>query len=80
MAQRIASKRKYSARHASDQVVLSSHPRGTPGKNQEAMIPPSRLDEDSWSFYEHQFINFARNMSLLTPWLFLVSLLVRPWP
>ena len=41
----------------------ANHPSGTPGTNLEGMISPSRLDEDSWSFYEHQFGTWAINIS-----------------
>ena len=41
----------------------ASHPSRTFAESLEVMISPSRLDDDSRNFYEHQFHEFATNIS-----------------
>ena len=61
----------------------ASHLSGTLGANLEVFMSLSRLDEDSWSVYEHQFGTFVKinRQSLVRHPVFpLVSLLETSWP
>ena len=41
----------------------ASHPSRTFAESLEVMISPSRIDDDSCNFYEHQIYEFATNIS-----------------
>ena len=70
-------------RKASLRAGGASHPSRTFGESLQLMISPSRLDDDSCSFYDisSTFLPEIYRRSLVRhPVFSLVRLLVRPWP